>query len=345
MGTWAGRARTAGAGGLAGAPAAIARGGALFLGIFITVGLVGVLRGASRDINLWWVDLRDLPLAVQALLLAAFAAALLAWALHSHPPVRLRRATAVLALVFAALAVRDAIRFYDVIGRGLVHPMLPLPLSALIAVALVALAAAVVRMRDRPAGRRPLAGLAAGAAAWLLLFPLAQMLFFGTTDYRRPADAAVVFGARVYASGIPSPLLRDRIRAGVDLYQAGLVPVLVVSGGDGADGFNEAVVMREQAVALGVPASAILVAPAGVTTEATVANVLALVAPPSGRPLRILAVSQAYHLPRVELAFEAAGVDPFTVPAAEVAPIGEMPLFVAREIPAFWSYFLRDCLF
>ena len=147
----------------------------------------------------------------------------------------------------------------------------------------------------------------------------------------------------MYASGVPSPLLADRIRTGVELYQSGLVPTLVMSGGDGADGFNEAVVMREEAIAAGVRPEAILVDPAGVSTEATVVNVMALLrhysVPPS-----VIAVSQAYHLPRVQLTFATAGIDVLTVPAADPVPIGEMPLLVAREVPAFWLYYLRVCL-
>ena len=172
------------------------------------------------------------------------------------------------------------------------------------------------------------------------------MLFFGTTDYRRPADVAVIFGARVYASGQPSPLLADRIRTGVELYRAASCPLLVMSGGDGSDGFNEARVMRDVAVAEGVDPAAVLVDPAGNSTEATVANVSALLATRNGPegPGRVIAVSQAYHLPRVQLAFASAGIDVLTVPAADPEPIGEMPLLVAREILAFWAYDLRVCL-
>ena len=61
-------------------------------------------------------------------------------------------------------------------------------------------------------------------------------------------------------------------------------------------------------------------------------------------PNGVIAVSQAYHLPRVQLTFATAGIDVLTVPAAESQPISEMPLLVAREVPAFWVYFLRVCL-
>lgn len=41
----------------------------------------------------------------------------------------------------------------------------------------------------------------------------------------------MIFGARVSATGQPSPLLADRIRTGIELYQSGFVPLLVMSGG------------------------------------------------------------------------------------------------------------------
>ena len=62
------------------------------------------------------------------------------------------------------------------------------------------------------------------AFACLAIFPLAQMFFFGKTDYRRPADAAVVLGARVYADGRLSDALADRVRTACQLYRDGSGP-------------------------------------------------------------------------------------------------------------------------
>jgi uncharacterized SAM-binding protein YcdF (DUF218 family) len=59
---------------------------------------------------------------------------------------------------------------------------------------------------------------------------------------------------------------------------------------------------------------------------------------------RIIAVSQAFHLPRVQLAFGQAGIDVLTVPAVDPEPVRGSPILIAREIPAFWAYFLGICL-
>jgi vancomycin permeability regulator SanA len=325
-----------------------ARVAALFLAIFTLIGLIGELRGRATDLSLWWVDIRDLAGIVRLPLLAVFAATLFLWAVRFAPGTRLRRAMVGACVLFALLATRDVARYVSVLGSGLVHASTPVPLSAVIAVGLALLAIAALRRREsEPVSRRRNAiALIAAAACWAFVFPLAQMLFFGTTDYRRPADAAVVFGARVYASGRPSPLLADRIATGVELYRTGLVGTLVMSGGDGVDGFNEALVMRDEAVAAGVAPTAILVDPAGNTTEATVDNTLALLVargPGSILP-RLIAVSQAYHLPRIQLAYANGGIDVLTVPAQDPEPIREMPLLALREVPAFWAYFIRVCL-
>jgi vancomycin permeability regulator SanA len=324
-----------------------ARGAALFLAIFILIGLVGELRSRATDLSLWWIDIRDVPAVFRLPFLAGFGATMLLWAVRSTPGTTLRRATAMACALFAGFAVRDTVRYLSVVGGGLVRPSAPIPLSLVIAVGLGILAIATLRARPSATSRRrtTLAIVSAGAA-WAFVFPIAQMLFLGTTDYRRPAEAAVIFGARVYATGRPSPLLADRLATGIELYRTGLVGTLVMSGGDGADGFNEARVMHDEAVAAGVDDGAILVDPAGKTTEATVDNTMTLLTARGGgvMPARLIVVSQAYHLPRIQLAYANGGIDVLTVPAADPEPIREMPLLALREVPAFWAYFVRVCL-
>jgi vancomycin permeability regulator SanA len=336
------RAKAGIAGGLA------LRGLALFIALFLLVGVVGELRGRTMGTSLWLLDLHDVAGPVRLGGLSVAAALLGAWAVRPAAGRSRRWATAAACGLLAVLALRDVVGFAAAVASGGVQPFMPLPLSAVVAAGFACLTVAILagRPRPRPAGWASTAGLAVAVVGWAVVFPMAQMLFFGTTDYRRPADAAVVFGARVYASGQPSQLLQDRIDTAVGLYRAGLVPVIVMSGGDGADGFNEAVVMRQVAIGDGVPASAVVVDGTGVSTEATVADVQRLVA--GGQvPLphgALIAVSQAYHLPRVQLAFAEAGIDVLTVPAHDPRFINETPLLVAREVLAFWAYDLRTCL-
>ena len=88
----------------------------------------------------------------------------------------------------------------------------------------------------------------------------------GSSDEQRPADAIVVLGAAQY-NGRPSPVLEARISHAVDLYAAGVAPLLIVTGGKAVgDRTTEASAARAWAEDHGVPASAILAEDRGRTT-------------------------------------------------------------------------------
>ena len=81
----------------------------------------------------------------------------------------------------------------------------------------------------------------------------------GNRDDRQTADAIVVLGAAQY-DGRPSPVFRARLDHAVDLYEAGIAPYLVVTGGKAAgDRTTEGAAARAFAITRGVPAAAILV--------------------------------------------------------------------------------------
>src|SRR4029077_17285843 len=155
--------------------------------------------------------------------------------------------------------------------------------------------------------RFALVKIAGGGLMLLALFPLALMLFFGNTDYRRPADAAVVFGARAYADGRLSDALQDRIRPACELYRAGLIQRLVLSGGPGDGPITEATAMRSYALKHGVRSADVFVYDNGLNTAATVRNTVPLFEQWHAR--RVLVVSHFYHLPRIKLAYQRAGIE------------------------------------
>lgn len=106
------------------------------------------------------------------------------------------------------------------------------------------------------------------------------------------ADAIVVFGARVHPDR-PSPELARRLDHAIELWRAGVAPVIAVSGGIDGD-LDEVVVMSEYLVQQGVPVEAVVPARPGGNTRETLRAVAQL----DGR--RFVAVSSPYHSYRIE---------------------------------------------
>lgn len=95
----------------------------------------------------------------------------------------------------------------------------------------------------------------------------------GARDERRPADAIVVLGAAQY-DGRPSPVFEARLSHAVDLWEAGVAPILVMTGGGAhGDRTTEAAAGRAYALSRGVPDAAILFEDRGRTTGESLANV------------------------------------------------------------------------
>ncbi|WP_228068244.1 MULTISPECIES: YdcF family protein [unclassified Neisseria] len=115
-----------------------------------------------------------------------------------------------------------------------------------------------------------------------------------TIEDIRPAEAALVLGNAVNKNGLPNPCLRSRVAAAADLYHAGKVPKLVVSGGNDSDGSNEARHMKAIAVELGVPESRIAIEG---KSENTYENILFSSIPLSNNS-SVVIVSADYHLKR-----------------------------------------------
>jgi uncharacterized SAM-binding protein YcdF (DUF218 family) len=165
-------------------------------------------------------------------------------------------------------------------------------------------------------------------------FPFAQMFCFCLTDYRRQADAIVVFGARVYADGSVSDALADRVRTGCELYLDGLTGRIIFSGGPGDGDVHQTEAMRKMAVELGVPAEAVILDRDGLSTRATVRNTCEMFEKLGVR--HVLAVSHFYHLPRVKMSYQRQDVEVYTIPARQSSTLAATAYLVAREIAALW---------
>ncbi|QYF94575.1 YdcF family protein [Massilia sp. PAMC28688] len=134
----------------------------------------------------------------------------------------------------------------------------------------------------------------------------AALLAAGTVDDARASDVAIVLGSKVDTSGQPSARLAARLDQGAAVYRRGLARAVIVSGGTGQEGFDEALVMRNYLIKAGLPPAAIIMDPHGVTTEATARNSAAIMQARGWTSA--IVVTQHFHVPRTVLALRRAGV-------------------------------------
>ena len=145
--------------------------------------------------------------------------------------------------------------------------------------------------------------------------------------------AAIVFGARVYSNGRPSAMLADRIATGVDLFHAGKVDYLIMTGDGRTLEYNEPEAMRLFALSLGVPEEAILIDRFGLRTYDSCYRASRVYAIKDA-----IVVSQDFHVDRVLLTCRGLGLDAVAVSADYQRPNGysrhSLTYSRLREIPA-----------
>lgn len=316
------------------------RGISLFLGVFSVVNIFVSRVGSAPVEDIWWIDASMLGAPAAGLLAISAAISLILFALKPAVGVVRRWVTVALALSYVVVASLNAIDYYVALAKGGFDPMVPVPLSLVVAALFAAIAGACLRTHDRPTEPFENAAMVVFALTGVLLFPLAQMVFFGTTNYEAPADVAVVFGARVYPDGTLSTSVQDRMDTAIALYERGLVPTILITGGIDEDGVDETEHMRSYAIERGVGAGDIIVDNAGFNTDMSVANT-AETFEKRGYG-KVLAVSQFYHLPRIKMAYRALRVPVRTVPASGDRWIPNTAYLALREVPAFWVYWFRS---
>ena len=129
----------------------------------------------------------------------------------------------------------------------------------------------------------------------------------GLNDEIKVSDAAVILGNKVESSGLPSPRLKSRLDKGLELYANGFVKYIIVSGGKGVEGYDEARVMHKYLLANNVPENSIIEDSEGMNSHMTAVNSKKIMKVKGFES--VIIVSQYYHLSRCKLAFRKAGID------------------------------------
>ena len=94
------------------------------------------------------------------------------------------------------------------------------------------------------------------AAAYSIVFLFAYNF---KDDYKtlistkKTVDAGTVLGAAVWGGNRPSPVLRERINKGYELYEAGIIKNIILTGGGAPGEMTEAEVSKKELLKKGVP--------------------------------------------------------------------------------------------
>ncbi len=141
-----------------------------------------------------------------------------------------------------------------------------------------------------------------------------QVDALGRRDEARPADAIVVLGARVNADGSPGSDLTSRSYHAVDLWQAGIAPNIICTGGYAGDRLSAAAVCGRFIAGLGVPRENIWLADGSTNTDEDAQRAAEIVSRNGWRS--VVLVSHPLHLFRARWLFDRAGVNAVTSPTS-----------------------------
>ncbi len=145
-----------------------------------------------------------------------------------------------------------------------------------------------------------------------------------------PKRAAIVFGAGLQRDGTPSPVLRDRVETAADLYFAGKVEKILLSGDNRFLYYNEPGSMMEYALSLGVPREALVLDYAGRRTYDTCYRAREIFGLDD-----VLLVTQSFHLSRSLFTCQNLGLKAVGVIADRREYMRSSKLsWEAREVPA-----------
>ena len=141
-------------------------------------------------------------------------------------------------------------------------------------------------------------------------------------------DCILILGCGVHSDGSPSDMLHDRLRRGVELYELGAAPKLLMSGDHGRKGYDEVDAMKHFAVDADIDSDDVFMDHAGFSTYESMYRAKEIF-----QAKRIIIVTQEYHLYRAIYIAESLGLEAYGVSSDYRAYSGQFRMDV-REILA-----------
>lgn len=157
-------------------------------------------------------------------------------------------------------------------------------------------------------------------------------------DETEPADAIVVLGAAQW-NGRPSPAFKARLDHARELFEQGMAPIIVLTGGTGkGDTYSEAEVGEVYLLEQGIPARAMFTVSGDTSYQSlTLASELLH----ERAATRVLLVSDPFHMFRIKRMAHDLGLSPLASPT-QTSPIHAgsdlEQRYMAREVAAYVAY-------
>ena len=123
-------------------------------------------------------------------------------------------------------------------------------------------------------------------------------------------DCILVLGCYVHENGNPSGMLHDRLRMGVELYEAGAAAKLLMTGDHGQVNYDEVYAMKRFAVDAGIASENVFMDHAGFSTYESMYRARDIF-----QAKKIVIVTQEYHLYRAIFIAESLGLEAYGVSA------------------------------
>ena len=140
-------------------------------------------------------------------------------------------------------------------------------------------------------------------------------------------DCIIVLGCRVNNT-TPSPMLSDRLTVGVELYEAGAAPKILMSGDHGQAEYDEVNAMKQFAIDRGVPSEDIFMDHAGFSTYESMYRAAEVF-----EAEKVIIVTQEYHLYRAIYIAEQLGLEAYGV-ASDLQSYVKQDYYDMREVLA-----------
>jgi uncharacterized SAM-binding protein YcdF (DUF218 family) len=173
----------------------------------------------------------------------------------------------------------------------------------------------------RPLRHHWIRWLGALAAAAVLIWLVSVCLGIVAEASRQEihsADAIAVFGAAEYA-GRPSPVYRARLDHAFDLFQQGVAPVVIATGGAAADpSYSEGGVGHDYLMHRGIPDSNLIAETQGSDTAQSAERIGVIMR--ANHLHSCMAVSDAYHVFRIRKLLEHQGIQVYVSPRPDSIP-------------------------